>query len=160
LSTSLLLNLTADVTGSNDIEARMYMFQDENFEYSPSPGTILFESSSQLFPGFEPFANNAGPTGFDVLLGNVNGPVNETRQFDFTIQPGDSFYVWARLVATADNPGEVDAFSTLSASFTNTQGLQPAAVVPEPATMCLLLAGWLSLSRGVRNRAGMRIAPR
>jgi hypothetical protein len=132
-------------TGGNDIEARMYLFQDENFQYRSDPGTILFESSSQLFPGFESFANNAGPTGFDVLLGNVTGPVDETRQFDFTVDPGDSFYVWARLLATADNPGEVDAFSTLTASFTNTQGLQPAAVVPEPATAWLSVGGMLGL---------------
>lgn len=147
LSTSLLLNLTADVTGSNDLEARVYLFQDEDFEFSTDPGTMLFESSSQLWPGFEPFANNAGPTGFDVLFGNVNGPVIETRSFDFTVDPGDSFYVWARLVGTAGNPGEVDAFSTLTASFTNTEGLQPTAVaaVPVPATIWLLGSGLLTL---------------
>jgi hypothetical protein len=140
LSTSLLLNLTADVTGSNYLEARVYLFQDENFEFSIDSGTILFESSSQLWPGFEDFANNAGPEGFDVLLGNVNGPVNENRAFDFTVDPGDSFYVWARLLATANNPGVVDAFSTLTASLTNTNGLVPASV-PEPSTAWLLMLG-------------------
>jgi hypothetical protein len=145
LSTTLLLNLTANVTGANDLEARIYLFEDENFEFSRDPGTILSESNSQLWPGFEDFANNAGPTGFDVLFGNISGPVNETRSFDFTVDPGDSFYVWGRLVATADNPGEVDAFSTLTASFTNTEGLQPAAVVPVPATMWLLVSGLLTL---------------
>jgi hypothetical protein len=127
LTTTLLLSLTADVTGGNDLEARMYLFQDEGFEYAFDPGTILFETSSQLWPGFEPLANNAGPDGFDVLFGNISGAVDESRSFEFTVDAGDSFYIWARLVATADNPGEVDASGTLTASFTNTAGLQPAA---------------------------------
>lgn len=150
LSTSLVLNLTADVTGSNYLEARVYLFQDENFEFSIDSGTILFESSSELWPGFEDYANNAGPGGFDVLLPNANGPVNETRTFDFTVDPGDSFYVWARLLGTADNPGVVDAFSTLTASLTNTDGLVPAAA-PEPGAALLLMLGAACLVRRCRN---------
>lgn len=140
LDTSLILNLTADVTGSNYLEARVYLFQDEDFDDANDSGTILFESSSQLWPGFEPYANNADPNGFDVLLGNYTGAVSETRQFDFTVPAGDSFYVWARLLGTANNPGVVDAYSTLTASLTNTEGLIPA-IVPEPGTLILLLAG-------------------
>lgn len=151
LSTSLILNLTADITGTNDLDARIYLFQDENFEFAFDNGTILFESSSELWPGFEDYANNLGPDGFDIDLNNFTGAVNETRQFDFTVDPGDSFYVWARLVATADTTGEVDAFSTLTASLTNTEGLQPA-YVPEPATLWWLAAGLLSLV--LRHRAG------
>ena len=147
LDTALVLNLTANITGTNDLQARVYLFQDENFDYASDPGTILFESSSQLWPGFEPFANNADPNGFDVLFGNHTGPVNETRQFDFTVPAGDSFYVWARLLGTADTPGVVDAFSTLTASLTNTEGLVPAAV-PEPSTCTLALAALcLTMSR-------------
>jgi hypothetical protein len=149
LSTSLIMTLTGDIVGSNDLEARMYLFQDENFEFSIDPGTILFESSSQLWPGFEAFANNAGPDGFDILLGNAPGPVSETRQFDFTVDPGDSFYVWARMVGTADQIGEVDAFNTLTASFSNIVGLTPAAV-PTPSIAWLLACGLLGL--GVRRR--------
>lgn len=154
LSTSLLLNLSADISGLNDLEARVYLFEDEDFEFSGDPGTILFESSSQLWPGFESFANNAGPDGFDVLIGNHTGPVNETRQFDFTVPAGDSFYVWARLLGTADNVGVVDAFSTLTASLTNTEGLVPASPgVPEPGTCTLIALGaTLLLSRRRRQR--------
>lgn len=154
LATSLVLNLTADVTGTNDLDARVYLFEDENFEFAFDNGTILFESSSQLWPGFEDYANNLGPDGFDIDLHNFTGAVDEARQFDFTVDPGDSFYVWARLVATADTPGEVDAFSTLTASLTNTEGLQPASV-PEPSTlalMCIALALPASLRRRVARR--------
>ena len=140
LDTGLVLNLSANISGSNDLSARVYLFEDDNFEFSFDSGTILFESSSQLWPGFESFANNPGPGGFDVLIGNHNGAVSETRQFDFTVPAGESFYVWAQLLGTADNTGVVDAFSTLTASLTNTNGIIPAAV-PEPCTTVLLLIG-------------------
>jgi hypothetical protein len=107
------------------VSARIYLFEDADFEYSRDPGTILFESTSVLWPGFAPFANNPGPLGFDVLISNTEGPVNEMRQFDFSVGIGESFYVWAMLLATADQTGEVDAFSTLTASFTNTGASRP-----------------------------------
>jgi hypothetical protein len=152
LSSTLQLRLSADLSGSNDIQASIYMFQEENFQFSKDPGTILFESSSQLWPGFEPFANNPSPSGFDVMIRNHSGPVNELREFDFTVDPGDGFYIWAYLVATADLPGEVDAFSTLTASFTNTEGLEPAAVVPEPATLALLMPAVIVILVRARRR--------
>jgi hypothetical protein len=109
VSTSLVLHLTADVVGLNDLEARVHLFQDEDFDFALDPGTILFESDSHVWPGFEAYANNAGPTGFDVLFASSPGPKGVTRTFDFTVDPGDSFYVWARLMGTEDQIGEVDA---------------------------------------------------
>lgn len=150
LSTSLIMHLTATITGSNDLTASVYLFQDESFEFAILPGTILFESSSQLWPGFDDFANNLGPTGFDVQVNNTAGPVDETRQFDFTVDPGDSFYVWTWMVGTADVAGQVDAFHTLTASFTNTAGLTPAAV-PAPAIPWLLGWGAAALALSARR---------
>ena len=132
LDTALVLQLDASITGSNDVQARVYLFEIANFEFSQDPGTMLFESSSQLWPGFESFANNLGPTGFDVVINNTAGPVSETRQFDFTVPPGVGFYVWARLVATADVTGEVDAFGTLTVSMTETAGLETGSAPPAP----------------------------
>lgn len=74
IDTALVLQLEGDIVGSNDLEARIYLFQDENFSFSTNPGTMLFESSSQLWPGFEPFANNLGPTGFDIDINNTPAP--------------------------------------------------------------------------------------
>jgi hypothetical protein len=133
IDTALVLQLDGTIVGSNDLEARVYLFQDENFEFFQNSGTMLFESSSVLWPGFEPFANNLGPTGFDIDIKNSAGPVSETRQFDFTVPAGDSFYVWAFMVATADNAGEVDASSTLTASLTNTTGISVASTVGGPS---------------------------
>ena len=152
LSTTLVLHLTADIAGSNDLEARVYLFQEEDFEFAFDPGTIRFETTSQLWPGFDAYANNAGPTGFDVLFGNSPGHKDETRTFDFTVDPGDSFYVWARLVGTADQLGEVDAYSTLTASLTNIVGLAPASV-PEPGAAGLLVSGLAGLT-GLVGRCG------
>ena len=146
LDTGLVLNLSADISGSNNLSARVYLFEDDNFQYSFDSGTILFESTSQLWPGFESFANNAGPEGFDVLISNHDGPVTETRQFDFTVPAGDSFYVWAQLIGTANNAGVVDAFSTLTASLTNTNGIVPAAI-PEPSTLLLLAMGGMLMKK-------------
>ena len=150
LDTSLVLDLSATITGSNDVEARIYLFEDENFEFSPDPGTILFETSSQLWPEFP--ANDLSPTGFDIDINNFTGVVDEQRTFDFTVAPGDSFYVWGRLVVTADTPGVADAFSTLTASLTNTSGLEPA-VVPEPSRALLLVLGALGFCLRRRHAA-------
>ena len=77
--------------------------------------------------------------------------MDETPQFDFTVAAGNSFCVWDRLVGTADQIGEVDAFSTRTASFTNTVGRTPAAV-PGPAIGRLLANADLAL-RARRRRA-------
>lgn len=151
LMTSLVMNLTADLEGANDLDARVYLFQEEDFEFYRDPGTILFESSSKLWPGFEPFANNPGPTGFDILLGSKTGPVLESRSFAFEVNPGESFYVWAMLLGTAENRGTVDAFSTLTASLTNIDGLEPASmdgvsVVPEPSYLTFLSAAIIAVT--------------
>lgn len=146
LTTTLFLNLSADISGSNDVRASIYLFEEENFEFYKDSGTILFESSSQLWPGFESFANNLGPTGFDVSFKDYDGLVAEQRSFDFTVAPGDSFYVWSQLTTTANSVGTADAYSTLTASFSNTEGLTPAAVnIPEPGIGGLILAGLASL---------------
>ncbi len=158
LSTTLLMNLTAEVTGGNDVSASVYLFQDENFEFYTDRGTMLFESTSMLWPGFKEFTNNLGPTGFDVQKRDITGSVNESRSFDFTVDPGDSFYIWAQLVATADQTGEVNAFNTLTASLTNIEGLQPAAsdsnsVVPEPAGLTYFFVAAIGLLAGCARRS-------
>lgn len=140
IDTTLSLDLSANVSGSNDIDARVYLFKSAGFEFYKDSGTMLFESSSQLWDGFEPFANNLGPDGFDIDINDFTGSIDEQRTFDFSIDPGESFYVWARLLSTANNPGVVDAYSTLTASLSNTQGLTPA-LVPEPSTFLLILVG-------------------
>lgn len=106
---------------------------------------MLFESTSVLWPGFEPFANNLGPTGFDIDINNTAGPVSETRQFNFTVPAGDSFYVWAFMVATADSAGEVDALNTLTASLTNTTGISVGSVTVAPAVPGVELPGVIVL---------------
>ncbi len=153
IDTALVLQLDATIVGSNDLEARVYLFQETGFEFSTDPGTMLFESTAQLWPGFETYANNLGPSGFDIDINGTPGPVSETRQFDFTVPAGESFYVWAFVVATASGSGEVDASSTLTASLTNTTGIEavsgsvttpsvPGLSIPASVLLLGLLTGF------------------
>ena len=163
LDTALVLQLDASMTGLNHVWANVYLLEIDNFEYSQGPGTLLFETTSQLWPGFDAF-RNSGPTGFEVFINHMPGPVSETRQFNFTVPPGVGFYVWARLVATADVPGDVDAFSTLTASLTETAGLvtgsAPPAPVPAlgPAAVIALIVLLAILGAGARHRSVKHLA--
>jgi hypothetical protein len=153
VATELVLDLTATLSGGNDLQAHIYLFEEENFEFYGDSGTMLFESNSVLWPGFEPFTNNSGPEGFDISFKFFDGVVDEQRRFPFTVDPGDSFYVWANLIATADRSGQSNAGSTLTASFTNVVGLQPVAMDPGDigkvpdggTTLCLALIAGLGL---------------
>jgi len=83
----------------------------------------------------------------------------------FTLDPGDEFYIWAVLFATADSrdgtPSEADAFHSLNMEFHDASGLIAATAVPEPAggglvawVVAMLLAAARSNQVGMRSAAG------
>lgn len=149
-SSTLILDLTASITGPNDLDARIFMFQEESFSFSFDPGTMLFECDCTLWPGFD-------YTDFQLLYGTANPSIDETRTFDFTLQPGESFYIWAQLLATSNSAGVVDAFSTLTASFSDTSGLTPAATaVPEAGRLGLVALALVAAALGRRGPGGRR----
>lgn len=146
LTTSLFMDFSATVTGDNDVRAQILLFQDDNFEYYQDPGTILFESSSVLWDGFDEIRDT-----FSISSLGQPADVDEHRSFELTVAPGDSFYVWARLLSNADDTGVADAYSTLTASLSAPTGFTPAAV-PEPGMVNLLAVGAVALFLRRRTR--------
>ncbi len=65
--------------------------------------------------------------------------------FTFTLDPGESVYVWAYMRAEAERDASyADAFGTLTFDFADDTGLAAASTVPSPGTAALL-AGPLAL---------------
>ena len=65
--------------------------------------------------------------------------------FTFTLDPGESVYVWAYMRAEAErDESYADAFGTLTFDFADETGLAAASTVPSPGTAALL-AGPLAL---------------
>ncbi|MEQ8232154.1 MAG: hypothetical protein RLW61_09200 [Gammaproteobacteria bacterium] len=117
-------------------------------------GTFAYE----IIPG-TPDANIVDEVELDFYrLGLVGlGTQTVNSQLAFTLEDGDSLYLWASLVGYGTRGGSADAFNTLGMAFTegNLAGIA-AAPVPLPAPLVLLgsalLAG-LTRRRRALSRA-------
>jgi hypothetical protein len=163
----------------------------QRFDYTgSSPATYTFDytlsgtftlgqaqavSLMQVFGAYTVYGSDYNPFGgefhgtvldFDFQTGSATEggthPFSFAGNLSFTVQPGSSFYVVAKLNAFADAKlgviGAVDASHTLTAHFTqgDLSQLVPAvtAPVPEPGTAALLLAGAALLLGTARLRRG------
>lgn len=84
----------------------------------------------------------------------------------FSILPGETFYVLARMQIGLGYPGTVDAFNTFQVAFSDlidpdtrgmlAQVLQPVGAngVPEPATWALLVLAFGMIGAALRHRRG------
>lgn len=131
---------------STVLEALVYVFREENFNYCTDLGTLIYEY------GAIPKASIT----FEV---SKTGNVNLSGSVTFDVGPEETFYLWTFLMARAQwAPSYVDAFSTLTLSFDNPAGLTPKSVVPLPGTLILFSSGLLGFSAIGRKRILRKMA--
>jgi hypothetical protein len=157
-STTQTLELTVDLTGQLTIP-------DAESDASLGATVALF---SDLGFGYEEFYGNFFEfpvtwltdtvTGFNAelsLIEGENGPVSKSGTLTFSVDPGDSFYLWAEINANAySGPNAdviADGFNTLTMSFSDPSNLAPAAV-PLPAAAWLFGSAVLGLMGGIARR--------
>lgn len=128
-------------SGNSDafIQIGVYAFKEEPFDYYPYIGTLYYEIGAQLMQGSDLYEEGASAfeqtyyEGEDIL--DING-------FDFTVEPGETFYIMATLEATAVyNQSWADSFSTLDVYFYDDSNLSVGSEVPLPGALCLFLSG-------------------
>ncbi|MBK7948247.1 MAG: hypothetical protein IPK00_05800 [Deltaproteobacteria bacterium] len=129
------------------IDARVVVFQEAPFSFTSDYGTLVFEFGAVPID--------------ETQLRLTGSSTSASSSLTFTVNPGESFYVWATLGADAERDlSSADALSTLTMVFQDSTGLT-AASVPEPGAMPMLCAGVLLLaSRRGPLRSKRRSSPR
>ena len=125
--------------GDTDIEAQIYIFGAEGYEYGFDAATLIFEL------GVVDIAS-AG-------LSLAAGETSDSFTLSFTLDPGQSVFLQATLGADAERDlSFADSFSTLTTSFQDPVGLVAASTVPEPGTFALVVLGLAGVARSGRRR--------
>jgi hypothetical protein len=134
---------------SNRVLAQVYLFEEQDFEFIRSLGTLISEVGAIVIDSYE-MSIQQTETGA-VRNGSMNVVLN----------PGQSVYLWTYLQADGQRDGSfADAFSTLVNTINDpTDGLVAASQVPEPSSLGLPLMAMLSLTgcRRCRNRIWVHI---
>lgn len=124
--------------GDGKVTADVIAWRTANFFFSSDRATLLFEASATIVDEAQ-------------LLVDLSEIPSANGSVSFTLDPGESVYVWARLKADARRDMSfADAFSTLTTSFTDPTGLA-AASLPEPGPLALLAGAALGLAGGRRR---------
>jgi hypothetical protein len=133
----LNFNLHASINAQNrysPLRADIGIILGEEVEFFPEYGfaTNFFEGGALM--GEE--------LGYESLFLGNGLDKNKSSFLSFTINPGESFFVYASVEANVKN-GFVDAWNTFSMDFTDNTGLRAASAplqvsVPEPSTLVLM----------------------
>lgn len=125
--------------GDTDIVAEVYLFAEENFAFFSDIGTLVFEFGATVIDDTTLVLTSDGSLSSSVSI---------------SLAPGESFYLWARLRASAERDlSFADAFSTLTTSFEDATGLV-AASVPEPSSLLLGFGVFAALGLSRPRRRG------
>ena len=154
-ATAMSLNIILDgERGGTNVPGDAYVTSDvavilgDVNDFVTHFATFIFE----VVPG-NPGLSILGTSSLSLDL-NV-GPQTKTDSIDFTLDPGDEFFVWAGLNAGGIRNGFGDAFDTLSLSFSDPVGIVPN--VPVPAAVWLF--GSVLALIGVRRSVTSQTAP-
>jgi len=125
--------------------------------FTMSPASVDGGTTSQ--DNFDALSNaDGGLPGYTDLGwaqfedGTTNPDGSATLSATVTLVPGETIWVWSVLQAIGTNGGTVDASHTLDTGWNDSTGLIPAATVPEPATLGLLLGGVAACAMALRRR--------
>ncbi len=134
------INLHGSITNnspgytSNTLSASIAVIGASDLPWVPSFGSLVFEV---VDPG-----SVLGTA--QVALNSPGADQNRDTAINFTLNPGDDFYVISSLSANGQN-GIADGWGTLNLNFSDASGLTPAAV-PLPAALWLFASGLLGFS--------------
>jgi len=116
--------------GDPQVSAAVYLFGAQNFQYRQLLSTILFEDMPPVIAGTE------------IPLPPTGNPEQVPGMLNFTLQPGESVFLFAHVVASTTGVGTTaDGFQTLTFSFVDPTGLVNARLIPEPKMWLLLTIG-------------------
>lgn len=122
-------------------EARVYLFEEQPFQFLTDLPTLIFEVGAKEIDSFELLIDD----GNKALSGSLN----------FTLTPGQSVYLFTQLFAQGSGGGSADAFGTLTSEFDDSTGLVAASqgplvptAVPEPTALLVWLILGVVLSTG------------
>lgn len=122
------------------IHAQVAVFEDTpSYMFMDGIGTLLSEVGATLLE-----TGGVPAMDLDTLLidSDTNGQrVTRSTSVSFDVVPGQTFYVWQTLRASAAfGEREADAWGTLTASFDQPESVSSLSNVPEPSTVLLMLA--------------------
>jgi hypothetical protein len=119
----------ADNTLITGIYARMAVLANTpNYHFLPFLDTLVFELGATLW--------DSESLQIDQDTGGLTA--TRTGSLSFSVNPGDTFYVWQKLnVAAVRGARFADAFHTLTSTFSEPQNVRSLSV-PEPTSIGLL----------------------
>lgn len=134
--TGSLANNPGDPSGQTVLAAAVAVFADTNYRFETSLDTLRFEGSPL------PITKAVDQTTLLRTLHTSGNTITLQRTLTFAVVPGEQFYVWQRLSAwAAGDARAADAYSTLTATFSQPDLVQSLAAVPEPNTALMLGVG-------------------